>query len=191
MNPNFTDRLNKILPRLVSDDFLQGRGLGNEITFHIFDYPPDKELEMRGHIDFLLKQIPKRCQDLRVTHINLFAFVLDYLKERNLLEPAIRLQKEKGDAALQKALEAPLRPEKLAPVFVDALHPERPDLVLISGVGSAYPLVRSHGLLNNLHSRIGNMPLVLFYPGIYDGQRLKLFGQLDDNNYYRAFKLVA
>ena len=47
MSDPLTDRLNKILPRLVSDDFLGGRGIGNEIAFHIFDYPPEDELRVR------------------------------------------------------------------------------------------------------------------------------------------------
>jgi len=33
-------------------------------------------------------------------------------------------------------------------------------------------------------------PLVMFFPGRYDGQTLRLFGTLKDDNYYRAFKLV-
>ena len=60
----------------------------------------------------------------------------------------------------------------------------------MSGVGSAYPLIRSHGLLNNLPRIMGRVPLVVFYPGKYDGQSLRLFGRLSDNNYYRAFRLV-
>ena len=35
-----------------------------------------------------------------------------------------------------------------------------------------------------------NVPVVLFYPGNYDGQELVLFGEIKDDNYYRAFKLV-
>ncbi len=51
-------------------------------------------------------------------------------------------------------------------------------------------MLRSHSLLNNLHRIIGITPLVMFFPGEYDGQSLRLFGKLMDNNYYRAFKLV-
>ena len=40
MSDALNERLNKILPKIVSDDFLSGRGLGNEIAYHIFDYPP-------------------------------------------------------------------------------------------------------------------------------------------------------
>jgi hypothetical protein len=31
------ERLNKILPRIISDEFLSGSGIGNEIAFYIFD----------------------------------------------------------------------------------------------------------------------------------------------------------
>ena len=38
---------------------------------------------------------------------------------------------------------------------------------------------------------MGKTPLVMFYPGRYDGQSLRLFGKLKNANYYRAFKLVS
>jgi hypothetical protein len=79
MNDYLTERLNKILPRIISDDFLKGRGIGNEIAFYIFDYPPEDELRVREHIHFLLDHIPKQRPELRVKHINLFDFILDYL----------------------------------------------------------------------------------------------------------------
>jgi hypothetical protein len=31
---------------------------------------------------------------------------------------------------------------------------------------------------------------VIFYPGKFDGQGLRLFGRLKQSNYYRAFRLV-
>ena len=40
MSNDFSKRLDKILERVTSDDFLQGKGLGNEIPFYAFDYPP-------------------------------------------------------------------------------------------------------------------------------------------------------
>lgn len=190
MNDYLTERLNKILPRIISDDFLRGRGIGNEIAFYIFDYPPEDELRVREHIHFLLDHIPKQRPGLRVKHINLFDFILDYLKSRNLLEKALKMQREKGDEALKEALKGPLHENKLATIFVEVAQPQQNDLVLLSGVGNVWPLLRSHTLLNNLHPIMGNTPLVMFYPGRYDGQSLRLFGKLKSNNYYRAFKLI-
>lgn len=190
MSETLTHRLNQLLPRLVSDEFLSGRGLGNEIAFYIFDYPPEEELQVREHIVFLLAQLPRYRPELRLKHVNLFDLILDYLKERKLLDRALIMQREKGDLALQKALTAPLHPGKLANVFAEFIRPDQHDLILLSGIGSSYPMLRSHSLLNNLQPVMGKTPLVMFFPGRYDGQSLRLFGILKDNNYYRAFKLV-
>lgn len=190
MISDFNERLDKILDRLTSDAFLQGKGLGNEIPFYAFDYPPERELEVRAHIAFLLAQIPKRRPGLRLVHINLFELIVRHLKNRGFYEKALVMQQQKGDEATLKALAAPLDAGKLAAIFADEAKPADHDLVLVSGVGSAYPLLRTHNLLNNLHHHLGSTPLVLFYPGVYDGQSLRLFGTLQDKPYYRAFRLV-
>lgn len=62
--------------------------------------------------------------------------------------------------------------------------------MLLTGIGKCYPLLRSHKVLNNLHQAIDRVPVVMFYPGRYDGQELVLFGEIKDDNYYRAFRLV-
>jgi hypothetical protein len=187
---SLNDRLNQILPRITSGDFLSGSGIGNEIGFYVFDYPPEDELRVRDHIAFLLDQMPKQRTGLRVQHVNLFDFVLEYLQSRKLLEKAMQMQNAKGDVALLKALAGPLHESKIAAHFAEVVRPQVHDLVLVSGAGSAWPLLRSHTLLNNLHPIMGKTPLVLFYPGRYDGQSLRLFGKVKSANYYRAFKLV-
>lgn len=186
----FQDRLNKIIPRLTSDELLSNAGLGNEIGFYVFDYPPEKELEIREHIQFIISHLKKKKSDLRVAHINLFSLIIGMLKGRNLLDSALQIQKEQGDKELIKAIKGPLGADKIAKEFVRQADPENHNLVLISGVGNAWPLLRSHNLLNNLHSYMGSTPLVMFYPGIYTGQGLRLFGKLPESNYYRAFQLV-
>lgn len=186
----FEERLDKVLDRLTSDELLSGRGLGNEIGFYIFDYPPEREMAVREHIEFLLAQVPKRRPEVRVKHVNLFDLVIDHLQSRNLLDKALEQARRKGDAFLVKALEQPLHGSKLAKVFEKFCDLEKHDLFLTSGVGAIYPLLRTHTLLNNLHHVMRHKPLVMFFPGRYDGQSLRLFGQLKDDNYYRAFKLV-
>ncbi len=190
MSDRLTDRLNEILPKITSDDFLTSRGLGNEIAFYIFDYPPQQELRVRDHVRFLLEHAPRQKPDLRVAHVNLFDLVVDHLKDRKLLDRSFQMQREKGDAALEKALTSPLKAEKLARIFVDCVRPAKQDLVLVTGVGSVWPLIRSHSLLTNLHPVMKSTPLVMFYPGKYDGQTIQLFGRIKSKNYYRAFRLV-
>jgi hypothetical protein len=190
MSDTLNERLNKILPKVISDEFLSGSGIGNEIAFYIFDYPPEDKLRVRDFLRTLLDHIPKQKHGLRVKHINLFDFVIEYLKSRNLLDKAVQMQHVMGDEALKKALAGPLHEAKMSSLFAEATQPERHDLVIVSGVGSVWPLLRSHTLLNNLQPVMGRTPLVMFYPGRYDGQSLRLFGKLRNNNYYRAFRLV-
>ncbi len=188
----FRNRLDQILPRITSADLLSNVGLGNEIGFYIFDYPPEYELEMRAHIDFMMNRISKKHQNIRIAHINLFHVLIDILKRRKLLDRLIETQrKNQADSNLLKKLkEGPLAPKRVADAFVETAGPKNQDLVLVSGVGSAYPMIRSHQLLNNLHAPMGATPLVMFYPGVYTGQGLRLFGNLGESNYYRAFRLV-
>jgi len=187
----FKKRLNKIIDRLISDELLTNKGLGNEIGFYIFDYPPEFELEMREHLKFIIRQLPQKKSDLRFKHINLFELVIAYLKQRKLLDRAISIQLKKGDQALLKAIKGALGADKIANAFVADAEPQSNDLILISGIGSVYPLLRSHNLLNNLHSLMEDTPLVMFYPGTYTGQGLRLFGKLKEANYYRAFQMVV
>jgi hypothetical protein len=191
MNEALENRLAQVLPKLLSEDFLSGSGLGNEIGFFIFDYPPEEELRIREFIQNLQEQIPLKKPSLKFSHINLFDFVLDYLRDRNLLEKAFEKQKTLGDEALKKALAGPLHESKLSPIFAAKAQIEKNDLILLSGIGSAFPLLRSHTLLNNLQPVMGKKPLVIFYPGKYDQQSLRLFGKVKSANYYRAFKLIA
>ena len=184
------ERLNQILLRITSKDFLEGRSLSGEIAFYIFDYPAEAELRVRRHIELLLEHIPKHKPNLRVANINLFDFVLDHLRERNLLEKTIELQKTRGDDFVLRHLEKILHPEKLAPLLTNKIRPLEKDLVLIHGVGSVWPMMRTHTLLSNLHPLMGKTPLVMFYPGEYNGQLLRLFGRIKSDNYYRAFRLI-
>ena len=191
MSDLLTERLNAILPRITSDEFLSGSGIGNEIAFYIFDYAPEDELRVRDHLQFLMTHIPKQKPGLRIKHVNLFDLVVDHLKARNKLDGCFKMQRDKGDEHLLRVLKPILDAEKIAAVFAQAASPADHDLVLISGVGNVYPLLRSHNLLNNLHARMGKTPLVMFYPGRYDGKHLRLFGKGTSHPYYRAFQLIS
>lgn len=190
-NKTFHERLNHIFPTITSDSFLERRGLGNEIPFYIFDYPPDQELVVREHVAFTLERVKKQRPDIKVVHAELFSVMVRYLKERNILDKAFEMEAQKGSDALWKALSASVKPERFVKaVLAKQFDFTQYDLILMSGIGNVWPWIRAHSLLNNLQQVTGDTPLVLFYPGVYDGQSLSLFGKLSGNNYYRAFRLV-
>lgn len=190
MTTDLEERLNQILPKITGEDFLERRGLGNEIAFFIFDYPAEDELRVRQHVKFLLEHIPKHKPKLKLAHVNLFDFLVDYLSGEGVLEESLVKQRKEGSAALMEALKGLLEEKTVAQRFKDVVKPNDQNLILISGVGSVYPLIRSHTLLNNLHPIVERTPLVMFYPGAYDEKSLRLFGRIKSDNYYRAFRLI-
>lgn len=183
-------RLNQVAEKITRPDFLAGQGLGNEIGFWIFDYAPEHELQVRAYLNFLPSLMARQHPDIKIAQVNLLEVLKDYLTERGFLDKAIAMQKSKGDAALLKALRGPLHMDKFAPYLIRHSLSHEPDIVLLTGVGSLWPMVRAHSLLNALHGPLGHKPLVLFYPGRYDGQTMSLFKQIKSNSYYRAFALV-
>lgn len=190
MNERLQERLNQIPDKIVSETFLKSQGLGNEVGFWIFDYAPEDELQVREYLRFLEGHLQKKHSHLKVVSINLLQVLKDLLDERNFVDKAILMQKTKGDQALLKALSGPLHMDKFAPYLMEKSRADEHDIILIHGVGSVWPVLRAHNLLNKLHALLGHKPVVLFYPGHYSGQALGLFNRIPSANYYRAFRLV-
>jgi len=187
------ERLDEIQPKIESEDFLKNQGLGNEIGFYVFDYPPESELTVREHLEYMTERLNKRGRNFK--SINLFEAIIELLDSRKLTERAFKVQKERGDDALFNALKGPLEQNRVAEFIASKIdfsscEKNKTEFILLHGLGSAWPIIRGHGLLNALHAKVGNVPTVLFYPGEYDGTALKPFGRIESNNYYRAFKLV-
>lgn len=192
MTKNFEERLNQVLPRLASPDVLDNLGAGGEIGFWVFDYPPEHEMQMRTWItEVIVPGLPKLKPGVRFKVVDLFDFVIELLEERNLLEKAFSKQVKEGDESVLKSLRPVLKEDKLAARLVETVGVQDLDLLLIKGVGAVYPMLRTHTLLSALHPHMRDTPLVMFYPGRYDGQSLRLFSKLTDDNYYRAFSLVS
>ncbi len=191
MNFTLEERLNQILPHITSRDFLDGKGLGNEIGFWIFDYPPEREMDVRGFVSgTVLPALAKQAQPVKTAAVDLLKLVTELLEERKLLDKAMEMQKSKGDDSTLAALRSVLKEDKLAQKIASQHDIANLDLLILTGVGSVYPMLRTHTLLSALHPIMGNTPLLMFFPGRYDGHSLRLFNTLAEDHYYRAFRLV-
>lgn len=192
MTASFEERLNHVLPRLVSPDVLDNKGAGGEIGFWIFDYPPEDEMQMRSWLtDVIEPGLRKQKPDLRFATIDLFECVMSLLEERGLLDKAFDMQLKKGDEAVLASLRSVLKEDRLAARMVELVGAQHLDLLIVKGVGAVYPMLRTHTLLSALHPHMRDTPLLMLYPGRYDGLSLRLFNKLGDDNYYRAFRLVS
>jgi hypothetical protein len=189
MNKALADRLNEMPERLLANDVRHGRGLGNELGFFIFDHDAEVELQVRRQIPSIIERTVALEPGISIASVNMFSEIIGCLEDQDLLTRAVELEHEIGLEATVEALRQAVSPSDLANRIVSRFPPQSTDLYLLHGIGSAFPLMRAHALLSNLHSPLQGKPLVLCFPGRFTGRRLVLFGKLHDDHYYRAFRL--
>lgn len=184
-------RIDEILPKIVEPSFRQNKGLGNEIGFYVFDYEPEYELLVREKVKYI-KEKAKSAHGLNIVEFDLYDIILEILDSKGYLKKNFEIEEKKGSEFVLNATKKTLRLTLENDLVVDyvANGLEVADIVFLTGIGKAWPIIRSHTILNNLHRIVEKQPLVMFFPGNYDGGTLMLFNTLKDDNYYRAFQLV-
>lgn len=179
-------RLDRIRARIADPAFLQNKGLGNEVGIHVFCYDPAEEAAVQRQIAALQADETLPC---RIVECDLYEAFLTLLAQKRVLDAAPGLEEKRGSAYLLQQLQKIAAPQ--AQLDASGILPARPgDVIFLTGVGKVHPFMRAHKMLDSIQPLCPDTPIVLFYPGVFNGQSLSLFGQLDDGNYYRAFNLL-
>lgn len=183
------DELERIIRK---PSFLEKRGLGNEVAYHIFAYSAEKELIVRERIKYMQGHNSRAIDGFELVVFDLYDIVIDLLEQEGFLQQCFRFEKERGMNYLIDSIGELLELHKDISYLVRYIEERTPReaVVFLTGIGKCYPILRSHKVLNNLHQVIDRVPVVLFYPGSYTGVSLALFSEIDDGNYYRAFPLI-
>jgi hypothetical protein len=185
-------RLDDVEKAIKRPSFRKNKGLGNEVGYYIFDYPAEQELAVRERVEYILQKNEEAIDGFRIVVFDLYDIIISILKDKGYLEKCFEFEKKKGFDRITKAVGNTLRITSADSLIVNYIKERIPEnaVVFITGIGKCYPILRSHTVLNNLHQVVDRVPVVMFYPGKYDGQELVLFGEIKDDNYYRAFRLV-
>ena len=188
----FGERLDKIWNRISDDNFLANKGVANEVRYYVFDYEPVDELIVRDKISQLKGKNNPDADGFAIIEFDLYQIIIDILEKRGYIDKCIKFENTKGHDYLYNAVSKLLRLTNDDNLIVTHILKNTPEnsVVFLTGVGKAFPFVRSHNVLNNLHQVLDKVPVVMFYPGRWNGQTLELFGTIDDGNYYRAFPLI-
>jgi len=186
------ERLDKMEEAIKKPSFRKSSGRANEVNYWVFDYPPEHELEVRERIKYMQNRNSKGAEDFELVVFDLYDIIIDFLKENDFLEDCYKFEKKKGLERITKAVSNSMKINDDDSYIVQYIKEHTPEnaVVFLTGVGKCFPILRSHKVLNNLHQAFISAPVVMFFPGIYNEQELILFGEIKDDNYYRAFKLV-
>lgn len=188
LNERFID----LEDRMISVESLTKYGTANDLRFYIFDYAPSDELLVRKETKKLKDRNPS------IVEFDLYEMMLQIIEEEGYMEDVLRMEQDYDkDLLLREVFQTLLPVEEEDNSFLDkfkeGVEDDGNSIVLITGVGKAFPVIRSHTILNNLQSIFRRNPVVMMYPGRYEVKEkmtLRLFERLDDDNYYRAFPLV-
>ena len=180
-------RLDRIKELISDADFLANKGLSNEVGIYVFDYNPKDEMIVR---EFIHKLVETPSNDYRIIEYNLYKIFLEILEDEDILDTMPDFEEEEGkESFLNEIHNNNAPPEEYINKMI--YEPTLPgDVIIITGVGAVYPFMRASIILNKMQKYFTGVPILLFYPGTYNGQTLNLFDKFHDDNYYRAFNKI-
>lgn len=171
-----------------SSSFLNKEALGGEIPFFISAYKAERELQVQDAIKILIKRLDSA--GVPVLEINLYDITCDILEDKNMMEKMFMVEKTKSKDKFLRALQSSLNiHEVFMPKIKEKIEAADAKVYFLTGIGLVFPFIRSHNILHNLQNIAKEAPTIAFFPGEYNGHSLNLFGQLKDDNYYRAFNI--
>lgn len=186
------ERLDILEEKMRAESFRTNTGLGNEVGYYVFDYEPQQELAVRKRIQDLDHSNTNLKYGYQLIVYDLYELMLELLDEEEVLEDLKDLEEEEGTEYVFSAISDTLQFDDQGSLIVNYVleHTPQDSVVFLTGVGKCFPILRAHKVLNNLHQVMDHCPVVLFYPGRYNGNSLNIFNEMKEDNYYRAFPLV-
>ena len=195
MTPSELSRQEEHLFAVLSGSrFLRMEGLSNEVPFFIYPYDAEVALAVADS----KKRIKRRLANkgIVVREVNLYDLTVEILKERGDWDEVLEVEPQLDKSEFTEMLQSMLNPQQhLAPAIREKIADGAFDIFFLTGIGEVFPYIRSHNVLNNLQSVVSGKPMLMFFPGRYEqsttlGSSLVLFGQLMDDQYYRAKNIL-
>ena len=183
---NLMERLDNLRSLIVMPEFLEGKGLSNEVNIRIFCYDPKDEMAVRCFTDKLVTDTSLAC---RIKEFNLYKVFISICDDKRITDKIAAQEEKKGKRYVLDQM------KRIAcnKSFVEKMEysPRLPgDVILITNVGAVAPFICVHSLLEAMQPIFSNIPIIVMYPGSFDGTYLKLFDKLNANPYYRPFNVV-
>lgn len=191
VGPELRAHLRRII---TSPRVLRATGPGNEIPFYICPFAPEDQVRMSEECALLTAELEK--EGVPVLEINLYDLMVGLLRELIDWEELAGFERNERKDDFLEELQSTLNINEVLIPRVRELIAAKPFRVLfLTGVGEAFPAIRSHLILNNLQSVLKDAPTIIFFPGRYshgfaNGSSLQVLCRLEEDHYYRAHNLL-
>lgn len=181
---------------LMSDKGFQEPRTGNLFfPAYVYTYKPELEYEVRYLIQQLIKKLKRPNHYLDCLVINIYEELITYLKAdtftgKSIFDLIIEKEKEDYKEAFHWVK------DEVEGGFFNHFETKIKDhfkqtndkrvFLIIHGFGEVFPYIRTSDFLKKTEKLIKEFKVIVFYPGTYKDANYNLFGELNDDNMYRA-----
>ena len=153
---DLSQRLDEMELAIHKPSFRKGTGRANEVNYWVFDYPPEKELEVRERVEYLKNKNDRGDDDFELVVFDLYDIIIDFLEKKNFMEKCYDFEKKRGIERIVKAVTNSMKVNDDDSLIVQYIKEHTPEnaVVFLTGIGKCYPILRSHKVLNNLHQEL-------------------------------------
>ncbi len=183
---SITERLDKVRDLIQQPEFLEGKGLSNEVNIRMFCYDAKDEMVVRHFVKQISTDVELNCHP---KIYNLYDVFLSICEDMDILDDMKDMEEADGSKYLYEQIQSAVGTDDFIAKMQYGDHQEG-DVLILTGIGEVYPFMRIHTLLEALQPHFSDIPILVFYPGVFDGRHVKLFNKLEPNDYYRAFNII-
>lgn len=181
----------------VVDWFARPPGSTDAAPYQVYVYPPGKEWDVRRELGELAGWLARPPREVPSLSISLADVLWRALDETGWTEELFNQEREAANDPMAQAevhravAELLRRPTPLSQRVIQEIR-ERVNgadsaAVFLYRAGSLYPSFRTSGLLDDLRSRLTDIPVTLLYPGELQGEfGLRFMGKWEPTYNYRA-----
>lgn len=180
------ERLDRVRELINLEEFLEGKGLSNEVNIRIFCYAPEDEMIIKRFISQITTDPTLNC---RMIECDLYKIFLEACADIDILDAIPDLEETDGNKFLLEQLQSTIGEDEFIAKMQYESH-KKGDVLILTGVGEVFPFMRVHSLLEALQPYFSDIPILVMYPGEFSGYTLKLFNRLKPADYYRAFNII-
>ena len=90
---NINERLDNLRQEIQKEEFLEGKGLSNEVNIRIFCYEPEDEMTVRHFVEQI---VVDQSLDCHLVEKNLFKVFLSICDEKRITDKAAQMEEKKG-----------------------------------------------------------------------------------------------
>lgn len=189
----------KLKDHLSRPDFQDLNPVQLNFPAYIYTYPARSEFELRKKIPQLVEDLKRPMAYQECLHLNLLSELKEYLEtstafKKTRWQHALNRYTESQDSLVSYLADCGNSPEfhrflqqKIEKHFSDSgITSSFKVFVLVTGIGAITPFLSAHSFILEFEKYAPKYHLIVFYPGTYENDTFKLFGQANVNHIYRA-----